>query len=243
SVDEVGRVTVAAAGPVDRGKGVFYPPNLPFDEVQIVKPLQRFSRDVTVINDANAGVLGEYCYGDADAENLVYLTISSGIGAGVVMDGDLIEGWKGNVGEVGHTQIVENGVECGCGGTGHWEAYCSGEKIPDFVEHVTGREYSDAREVFRDYESGDDDLEEVFERLREYNARGIANIVNLYNPSAVRVGGGVALNHPDVVFGDLEEKVRKESVNAVPDIEPASLREEAVIHGLKAVANGHGPEL
>ncbi|MFB6191403.1 MAG: ROK family protein [Candidatus Nanohaloarchaea archaeon] len=237
-IKEIDRVAVAAAGPIDREKGVFRPPNIDdMDEVQIKRPLEEFG-DVDIINDCTSAVIGEYYYGGHDSENLLYITISSGIGSGMVVDGEIVEGADGNFGEVGHMKIADEGVECGCGGTDHWEAYCSGNSLPGLAERVSGKKFEDARELFRENGSGERNAQEAIERMQELNAQAVADIVDLYNPGKIVFGGAVALNHPGVVVEPLERGVEERSVNTAPDIETCALGEEAVIHGLRAVCNG-----
>ncbi|MDY6773972.1 MAG: ROK family protein [Candidatus Nanohaloarchaea archaeon] len=237
SLKEIDSISVAAAGPIDRQENVFYPPNIDGGEVSL-EPLTSLANEFRVVNDCNAAVLGEYRYGDYPTENLLYLTLSSGIGAGVVMDGELVEGADGNFGEVGHMQLVENGMECGCGGEGHWEAYCSGESIPRLVERITGESFQDARSVFESYRAGNTALEPAIERIRELNVRGVANLASLYNPEVIAVGGGVGLNHMDLVLGDVQEEAEERSVNGSPRIRKAQLGEESIIQGLRAISNG-----
>lgn len=239
TIDEVNQVAVAVAGPVDRDKGVFYPPNIDMDEVQIVEPLEEFG-DVKIINDCTSAVLGEYHYGGHDVEDLVYVTISSGIGSGVMINGELAEGWNGNIGEVGHIQLSDKPI--GDNGGTHWESLCSGNHLPGFAENLTGRKYGDARELFDDYESRDCDAKHVIEQMKHLNAKGFGAIVNMFNPEKIVIGGAVALNHPEKVVEPLEEDVEDKVVNKVPDIEICALGEESVIHGLRAVCNGYGVE-
>ncbi|MFB6203256.1 MAG: ROK family protein [Candidatus Nanohaloarchaea archaeon] len=235
-MEDIEETAVAAAGPIDREKGFFRPPNIEKEKVQLRTPLEEIGR-VHIVNDCTSAVLGEYFYGDHGSEDLVYITISSGIGAGVIVDGNLAEGWNGNFGEVGHMTVAGGDMVCGCGGEGHWEAYCSGNSLPELGEEITGRSFEDAREIFDLYREGDDGAEKVIERMNEINARGLANVVDVYNPGKILLGGAVALNHPEVITG-VEDEVRSAAINEVPEIEICSLGEKAVIHGLRAVCNG-----
>lgn len=236
-IEKIEDIAVAAAGPIDREKGVFYPPNIEEEKIRLVEPLENFA-DVSLINDCTSAVIGEHHYGDHGVDNLVYLTISSGIGAGTVIDNKVLEGWQGNFGEVGHMVLENDGLECGCGGSGHWEAYCSGNSIPRMAENLTGKAFQDALEVFESYYDGDEHAEKVIEEMQQKNSLAISKIVNLFNPEKIVLGGAVALNHPELIAGDLQERVKSESVNEVPDIEICELGERAVLHGLRAVCNG-----
>jgi len=218
-------VSVAAAGPVDREEGLFYPPNIDKECVQIREPLENFA-ETRIVNDCAAAVLGEYHYGES-AEDLLYVTVSSGIGAAYISDGEMVEGFNGNFGEVGHMRIGDN-LECGCGGTGHWEAYCSGENIPEMAENLYNIDLDHPRQLFQK-ESAEEALSEFCKRMR----LGVANLINLYNPEKIVFGGAVALNHFDVIE-ESTEGLEEEIVNEVPDIKLCGLGENSVLHGLRA---------
>lgn len=236
-INEIDQVAIAAAGPIDRAEGVFHPPNIEeMESVNIRKPLEAIG-DVSIINDCTSAVLGEYHYGEHDTEDLVYVTISSGIGAGVVSDGSVIEGWNGNFGEVGHIVVQDDGMECGCGQSGHWEAYCSGNSLPGLAKQVTGAEFDDAREVFESAADGDQAAENTLEEMKRYNGIGFSTIVDMFNPEKIVLGGAVPLNHPGKVVTPLEDEVESRCINSIPSIEVCSLGEKAVIHGLRAVCN------
>jgi glucokinase len=229
---ELDQIAVAAAGPVDREKGLFYPPNIDKEFVQIKDPLEEFA-EVEVVNDCAAAVLGEYHYGET-AENLLYITVSSGIGSAYVSDGELVEGSNGNFGEVGHMRIGDD-LTCGCGGTGHWEAYCSGENIPEMTEELYDLDIDHAKDLFEiDSVKADKALEEFSDRMRI----GVANMINMYNPDKIIFGGAVALNHFDTVLESIEDGIDSDIVNEMPEITLCGLGELAVLHGLRVKCNG-----
>ena len=238
TIDDVEEVAVAVAGPIDRKKGDFYPPNIDhMDKVQIVEPMEEFG-EVMIVNDCTSAVAGEYYYGENGADNMVYVTISSGIGAGVIMDGKVVEGWNGNVGEIGHMVVETKGIDCGCGGTDHWEAYCSGNNMPRVAEELYGYQFDNSRDIFNRYQEGDEKAERVMEKVKDLNKIGFANLIDLYNPEVVWLGGAVALNHYDLVVEDILDDVEAQVVNEMPEFDTCSLGDEAVIHGLRAVCNG-----
>lgn len=233
-------VAVAAAGPLDREKGVFYPPNFVDDEglteVQLREPLEKYG-SVRIVNDCSSAVLGEYYYGDHDTENLVYITISSGIGAGVVLNGRLVEAWEGNFAEVGHMKVGEE-MTCGCGRKGHWEAYCSGNSLPKVAEELYDAEFEDAREIFDSYLKGDVNAHKTIAKMNDINVDAVSDVANIFNPEVMVFGGAVALNHPETVIEPLKKHVGKETVNGSPEIKKCDLGHKAVIHGLRAICNG-----
>ncbi len=235
TAEDIEDVAVAAAGPMDREKGVFYPPNLSedseLDEVQLEEPLEKFG-ELQIINDCTAAVKGEYCCGES-AENMVYITISSGIGLGAIFDGEVIEGSDGNFGEVGHMKV--NGVlKCGCGGLGHWEAYSSGNRMVKMAEELFDKKFDSAVKLFEAYGDEDYKAELAVQKMKEVNAEALSNVVNMYNPEKIVFGGPVALNHYEILVEGMEEKVEDMAVNEMPEMVPAELEDQSVLYGLKA---------
>lgn len=237
---DIEEVAVAAAGPIDREEKVFHPPNFfPDSGMTTVDLKEIFSEaeKIQIVNDCTSAVLGEYHYGDHDVDNLVYVTISSGIGAGVILNGRVIEAADGNFGEAGHMKIGDR-LRCGCGGTGHWEAYCSGDNLPMMAEKLYDAEYENAKEIFDAYENFRADAEKTIAKMHEVNAVGIENIANMFNPEKIVLGGALPLNHPEIVIEPLKSEVGEKAVNKMPEITTCTLGEEAVLQGLKAVCNG-----
>lgn len=236
--EDINQVAVAAAGPMDREKGVFHPPNLSedseLDEVQLREPIEKFG-ELQIINDCTAAVKGEHSYG-ASAENMVYITISSGIGLGAIFNGEVVEGADGNFGEIGHMK-VNGDLECGCGRKGHWEAYSSGNRLPVMAEKLYDLEYRDAIDLFQDYNSGNSEAAKVIEKMQEVNSEAFANIISLYNPEKIVFGGPVALNHTEIVIDEIKDEIKRKAVNGMPEIVPAELGDQSVLHGLRAYCN------
>ena len=138
---QVKAIGIAAAGPLDLSRGaIVHSPNMPFDRIDLTAPVSDASGlPVHLINDCSAGALAEVRFGPLKgAADLVYITISSGIGAGVIANRKLIIGHEGNAAEVGHMCVDTTwNLPCGCGGSGHWEAYASGTGIPAFFRRWT----------------------------------------------------------------------------------------------------------
>lgn len=247
SLDAVG---VASLGPLDREAGaVVGPSNLSADRVALVEPLAGLADTdrVRLLNDCAAAALGEHAAGDDPAANLVYLTVSTGIGAGVVVDGRLLSGRDGNVAEVGHWVVDPAGRrECGCGRAGHWEAYCSGRHLPAYA-----RDVREATGLATDLPLDDPDLQatavldaadddplaaEVTDRVADWNVRGVANLVHAYAPSVLAVGGGVARNSPGAVLDPLRERVPDAVITDPPTVRRPTCGDDAVLHGAVAAA-------
>ncbi|GAA1661474.1 ROK family protein [Microbacterium lacus] len=198
---------IACGGPLDVHAGVILsPPNLPgWDEVHVRAAVEsRIGVRAALRNDADAVVLGATRWGRyAGVRNVVYLTISSGIGAGVVMDGRLITGRSGNSSELGHTVLVVGGRLCACGRSGCAEAYVSGHSIARRAEELISAGVAPtlgrgapitAKDV---YLASSQDRDPVAVRLWDESTRLIgelvANALNTFEPDLVLLGGGVTL--------------------------------------------------
>lgn len=251
---DLGAVGVGTIGPLDRNDGmVVHPPNL--GEVAQI-PLRDGLADhlghdrIFVENDAIAGLVGELIAVEDSPENLVYLTMSTGIGAGVAVDGHVLLGRGGNAAEIGHIVVDPDGARtCGCGRPGHWEAYCGGAAIPGLARDLaasvpeTTLEVADpdltAADVFA--AAGDDPLaDRVIERVRAYNAIGVSGIVHAYAPDRVAIGGAVALENPSLVIDPLPRAIEAYTMLPLPEIRPAAHGRSAVLRGALALASQGG---
>jgi len=178
---------------------------------------------------------------------MVYLTISSGIGAGVAVDGNVLSGWDGNAGEVGHMTVDPHGfMTCGCGLDGHWEGYCSGNNIPKYARELHEETRSrpplpiedpdfSAVDVFE--AAGEDTFaDHVIAQVAHWNAMGVANVIHAYAPLVVSVGGAVALNNPELVLDPIREKLADMVFINVPEVRLTELGDDVVVKGALASA-------
>ena len=236
-------VSVGSIGPLDRVAGAADdPPNVAAEWIPLVDPLEdRCGCGVTLVNDCVAGAVGERYFADG-GPNLAYVTLSTGVGAGAIVDGRPLQGHRGNAAEMGHVVVEPDGRACGCGGAGHWEAYASGRAVPEFARDLahaeevdTGLDLTalDARTVF---EAADPLARRVRDRLGTYNALGVAATVHAFDPAAVVFGGAIAVNNPDAVLGPVRERLPDLLAVDVPTVRLASLGEDAVLKGAVAAA-------
>ena len=243
---------IGSIGPLDLAAGVVLgPANLPdtVERIPLVGPISQLldTDRVYLHNDTNAGVIGERFHAERNPDDMVYLTISSGIGAGVAVDGEVLSGWDGNAGEVGHMTVDPHDfMTCGCGHDGHWEAYCSGNNIPTYARELheedpveTSLPIDDpdfsAVDVFK--AAGDDVFaDHVVDQLAHWNAMGIANVIHAYAPLVVSVGGAVALNNPNRLLDPVREKLPEMVFINVPEIKLTELGDEVVVKGALASA-------
>jgi glucokinase len=243
---------IGSIGPLDLAEGaVENPANLPdtIDRIPLVGPLSVLldTDQVYLHNDTNAGVIGERFYSERNPDDMVYLTISSGIGAGVCVDGHVLAGWDGNAGEVGHMTVDPQGrLTCGCGHDGHWEGYCSGNHIPRYAEYLhdddpveTALPMDDpsfsAADVF-EHDGSDEFATHVVDQIAHWNAMGVANIVHAYAPLVIYVGGAVALNNPDRTLDPIRDRMADMVMSNVPEIRLTTLGDDVVVKGALASA-------
>ena len=198
--------------------------NLPFvGVVHFTDLIQKNFPDikhVKLTNDANAAALGEMIYGGGKGmKNFVMITLGTGLGSGIIVNGDLVYGADGFAGECGHTTLVPNGRLCGCGGYGHLEAYCSATGIKRTVYELLAQynateselakvPYAEmtAKIVFDAAENGDPIAKEVFQNAGELLGRSLADTVHYLSPEAIFLFGGAA------AAGDYIFKPTKESL-------------------------------
>ncbi|MFB6149365.1 MAG: ROK family protein [Halobacteriales archaeon] len=251
-VTDIAAAGIGSIGPLDLDMGaVVNPSNFPatVERIALRDPIAALleTEHVVLCNDTVAGAIGERFYGTTTPDNLVYLTISTGIGAGVVVDGHVLSGEDGNVGEVGHTIIDPiDGRACGCGQHGHWEAYCSGQSIPQYARDLFERWDGETSLTLDNDTFGATDVLEavgtdafadhVADRLAHWNTIGVVNIVHAYAPSEIRVSGAVALNHPETIIDPVRDRLEDTVITNVPTIEPATLGSDAVVRGALASA-------
>ena len=231
--EAVAGIGVACGSPMDAERGIILgPPNLQtWNPVPIVDILEReFGLYACLENDANAGALAEWRFGAGRGKrSVVYMTMGTGIGGGLVLDGRLYRGANGNAGEVGHMRVVpEGGPLCGCGKRGCLEAYCSGPSIArrarEALSHVQepatsgdallalagSVEAVTAEQVFAAARQGDALALRLVDETARLLGVGLANIVQALNPEAI-VLGTIATEQGDFFLDRVRRAVRAET--------------------------------
>ena len=219
-------IAIAAAGAIDINKGlVTSSPNLPG---WINIPLRdmarkRYGVDSCLLNDASAAALAEHRLGAGrGTANLIYLTVSTGIGGGIIINGELYSGISGGAGELGHMTIDANGPECDCGNTGCLEVLASGRAVAReakrrikegersrLTDIVSGDpEGITAEKVAIAAQDGDRLAIDVISRAAGYLGVGMVNLVNIFNPEMIIVGGGLS-KMGELLLGPAREVVRQ----------------------------------
>jgi glucokinase len=217
-------ICAAVPGPLNPYTGiVLETPNIPaWKNYPLAELLTKKYHVPTYIgNDANLAVQGEWLYGAGKGHHdIVYLTISTGIGGGVISNDKLIEGYRGMATELGHITVVPNGPICSCGVRGHLEAVASGSAIAKYVsEQISvGRKSAlgvgalTARQISEAAHQGDQLATEAFGRAGRFIGQATADFLHIFNPSIVIFGGGVSLSG-DLIMNPIKESIRRNIID------------------------------
>jgi glucokinase len=250
--EKVAAIGIASPGPLDPYAGtILATPNIPeWKNFPLTARLsQHFGVPAFLDNDANMAGLAEWRYGAGKGhDNLVYLTISTGIGGGVISSGCLLQGFRGMGAELGHMTIDPEGPLCGCGHRGHVESFCSGPSIARYVkEQIEAGQPSTLRPqpslsaalIAEAARAGDGLAISAFERAGHYLGIGVANYLAIFDPSILIFGGGVS-QVGDYLFKPFEESLRKHTFHPhyLDDlvITRAALGDDAGLLGALALA-------
>jgi len=248
---------VSAPGPIDTIEGVITdPPNLPgWHNVPLARILrERLGVAAVLENDANCGAVGEHRYGAGRGyRHMLFVTISTGIGGGIIIDNELYAGTSGAAGEVGHIGVSLDGPACGAGHVGCLEAFASGTAIAARAREMiaagglprTARlaEHDpplSARTVQMASEQGEAEAGAIITSAGRYFGMGLASLINVFNPQAVVLGGGL-LNMGDALLGPAVETARTRSfAQSFVDVRivEGELGERVAALGAIAVAKG-----
>lgn len=255
SDQKVVAVGAAAPGYVDSEHGIIYDsPNIPgWVDLNLQGLLQdRFKVPVFVGNDANLAAMGEWKFGAGRGHHhLLYLTISTGIGGGVIQNDRLLLGSRGLAAEFGHVTVVPDGPVCGCGQRGHLEAVASGPAISRYVADQLAQgvpsmllegPLPSARDISLAAEQGDELARSAITRSGTFIGQALADFLHLFNPSIVIFGGGVSRSGPmllDPVRAALPQRIMSPEYVRNLVITTAALGDDAGLVGAFALAQAY----
>ena len=250
AIDEVQAIGIGSPGPLNVSTGVIIDtPNLPFKNFNVKKPIEeKFKVPVYLDNDANVATIGEFMFGAGKGKkNLVFMTVSTGIGGGAIIDGKIYRGSTFNALEVGHTTVEPEGPKCNCGNIGCLEALSSGtaigkrgQEVADSEVETSLKQYDKitSYEVFLEAEKGDEEAKKIRAKALNYFGIGVANVVSIFDPEVVIIGGGVT-QVGDILFNRVREVVTQRCFKIMADncdIVPAGLGTDAGVVGAVALA-------
>jgi glucokinase len=210
TISEITVIGIGAPGISNPEAGIlFTSPNLPGWRNVLLRDIiqDKLGRKTFLINDANAAALGEFYFGAArGVRNFIYVTLSTGIGGGIIIDGKIYAGAIGTAGEIGHMTIDENGPICNCGNRGCWETLASGTALAREASRriEEGVKTSILKQVDGDLGQvtaqvihaaalqGDKFARELIARTGHYVGVGLINLINIFNPELIVIGGGLS---------------------------------------------------
>ena len=243
-------IGIGSPGPLDVKNGIILETaNLPFKNFAIVKTIKETYELPTYLdNDANVATLGEFMFGAGKGtENMVFITASTGIGGGAVLNGKLFRGATGNALEVGHMTVATEGPRCGCGNIGCAEALGSGTAIGKRAKEAvlsnvetSLKNYEDvtSKEVFMEASKGDRVAKNILKSSLTYLGIGVSNTITNFDPEKVVVGGGV-VNGGDIVIDTIRKVVEERCMSTFVTsctVEKALLGGKAGVLGAAALA-------
>ncbi len=253
---EIGGISLAVAGAIDMTRGIVTAsPNLPgWCDVPLRDIIgERFKTSTFLINDAKAAALGEHRYGAGKGvKNLLFLTVSTGIGGGIIIDGELYFGKSGSAGELGHMTIDVDGPRCLCGNSGCLEVLASGGAVAreaikrvqsgekSIITEIVGGKVEEitAETVSKAAEQGDPVALGVISKAAKYLGVGMANIVNIFNPEMLIVGGGMS-KMGELLLAPARHQVQAHAFRLAAEavrIVPALLGDDSGVLGAAAFA-------
>lgn len=251
SKEDVQAIGIGAPGPLDAKNGIIIEPsNLPFINFDLVTPIrEKYNMPVYLDNDANAAAIGEFMFGAGKGtESMVYITVSTGIGGGAILDGKIYRGRTTNALEVGHTTIDPfSSTRCNCGNLGCLEAFSSGTSIAKRAKEAVAtnvntslKQYETltSYEVFKEAENGDKVATAIRDNALTYLGVGVTNVINTFDPDMVVIGGGVS-KAGEIIFDRVKEVARERGLNTITtgcEIVPAKLGVDAGVIGAVALA-------
>lgn len=243
-------IGLGSPGSLDLKEGtIISAANLPFDNFNIVKPLNnKFNIPVYIDNDANVAAVGEYLFGAGKgSEHMIFITVSTGIGGGAVLNGKIYRGNTCNALEVGHTTVQPDGPYCNCGNYGCAEVLASGTAIGKAAQAAVTKgkitslnnyEKPTSYEVFKEAEKGDRVAQNILNKALTYLGICVANTIMSFDPQKVIIGGGVAQGG-EIVFKRINEVVKERCLKVMIEntqVLPASLGTDAGVVGAAALA-------
>lgn len=247
---EVISVGIGCPGLIDSNTGVVrFSPNIPsWNNVEIGKILsEEFHVPVSIDNDVRVAALGEYAFGAGrNYKNILCITVGTGVGGAIILDGKLMRGPSQSMGELGHMTLKSDGPKCGCGNNGCLEALASSTAIireanevlekglsPIMQKMVDEGQKVNAYLVTKAAEQGDKEASRIMRETGEWLGIGLSTVINLLNPEVIIIGGGVSLAG-DVLFNPMKEEISKRALKIPREfvkIVPAELGDSAGMIG------------
>lgn len=253
-IENLNGIGIGFPGHVDGSIGtVVYANNIIAHNFPLVEKLkEKFNTYIRISNDANVAALGEYHFGKGkDYQNIVFVTLGTGIGGGIIIDGHMLEGKNGAGAEIGHMVISTNGHLCNCGRRGCFETYASANALIRNArvaminnqssllwKKIDSPEKLDGVVFFDTLEENDKVCKVIFEQYLEDLAEGLTNLANIFRPDAIILGGGISYRG-DALMNPLQERLAKMIYggqwNAKVELMISTLKNDAGLFGAYAM--------
>ncbi len=255
-IDDIVGIGIGQPGSIDSERGVIrYSNNIALENVPVVDELhKKYNLPIYISNDANCAALGEYVFGAGRGyKDIVFITLGTGVGSGIIIDGKLFEGRAGAGAEAGHMVIVVDGEKCNCGSRGCWETYASATALirqtkaamelpenKDSLMHQIAAEEGkvSGKTAFVAAKKGDKGGQAVVDQYIKYIGVGLLNMANIFRPDAILIGGGIS-KEKDYLTAPLQKMMDTESYggkfNPRVVVKTASLQNDAGILGAAAL--------
>lgn len=246
SLSDVEGIGIGSPGSINSRDGVvIYTNNIRLENAPMAATLRKaIDKPVFVSNDANCAALGESIAGGARGiENVLMITLGTGVGGGVILNGKIFDGYNGTGAELGHTVIRTGGEKCTCGRRGCWEAYASATAVIRQTKAAIARHPESlmakatdvsGRTAFEAAKKGDRAGKAVVKRYLNYVAEGIVDMINIFRPEVVLLGGGIS-HEGDYILKPIQRHINRYSYGAAyvkpPVIKLATLGNDAGIIG------------
>ena len=214
---------------VVKNNKVFFTPYYNLDEVDLANYIEDyFQTKVFLENEANLSVLGESMF-LTEYKNIANISVHSGVGLGLLIDGNLYTGFSGYAGEIGHTIVESNGKTCPCGNHGCLEQYVSEQALLAEFKWIKGLEYADFETLSSMYQEGNKDATYIFQKFIKYMTICVNNILNAYNPDVVIINSSFTHNFPELI-GEIKQSLNSR-LNSVLHIYPSRLNNSSILLG------------
>ena len=242
SQNQVAGIGICSPGPLSVSEGtVLYVATLGWNNVPIRRLIHdEFKIPVFLENDCNAAAFAELCLGAGRGyKDIVYVTISTGIGSGIIINKEIYHGKHDAAGEFGHICVEENGRKCSCGNLGCLQAYASGTSIAEiYMENYGGVSNVDCQQVEKAAYNGDVQALKIWRQAGEKLGQGVSIMLMLLDPELIIIGGGVSKAW-SLFYGHMVNEIKKHTYKMISDdlsIVPAQLGEDAGVLGAAIIA-------
>ncbi len=237
--DYIEGISISVAGPLRKNKTSFFFTAHSI-EIDLAEPLeQRFSIPVVIANDTEAAIVAIQQKLYPKKQDVVFVTISTGIGVGAIINGHLISGYTGSAGEFGAILIPTNFSKKFLS----WEEYCSGKRDDKvgiihtykvwakYNKKTVNKTYLNPKDLFDAHKNKSKDIEGFMDEIGKINSKGIMNIIFAYNPEVIIFGGSIAQNNYDIIINSIEKYIDKTKISPFPKFKKSTLGDSVSLYG------------